>query len=99
MYSCFSLRYEEFLFSFPDGVSVATDEDDTDKLLSLISICLGEDIDIVEALLGLVMFTDDGWSGEVKEDIVPLEDAPEDVIDADIIDDPVMDELKFVDVE
>jgi hypothetical protein len=60
LYSCLSLRYEEFVFSFRDGVSVATDEDDTDKLLSLISICLGEDMDIVEALLGLVIFADDG---------------------------------------
>ena len=87
------------LFSFPDGVSVATDEDETDKLVSLISICLGEDIDIVEALLGLVMFVDDGWRGEVREDIVPLEEAPDDVMEADMIEDPVIDELRFVDVE
>ena len=47
------------MFSFPDGVRVATEEDEIDKLLSLISICLGEDIDIVEALLGLVMFVEE----------------------------------------
>ena len=56
-------------------------------------------MDIVDALLGLVIFADDGWRGEVKDDKVPLEDAPEDVIDADIIEDPVMDELRLVDVE
>lgn len=31
--------------------------------------------------------------------MVPLEDAPEDVMEADIIDEPVMDELRFVEVE
>ena len=87
------------MFSFPEGVRVATEDDETERLLSLISICLGEDIDIVEALLGLVSFMEEFWRGDVREEIVPLEDAPEDVMEADIIEEPVMDELKFVEVE
>ena len=90
---------ESSLFSFPDGVNVATEEDETDKLLSLISICRGEDIDMVEALLGLVILVEEFWRGDVKEEMVPLDDAPEEVMEADIIDEPVMDELRFVDVE
>ena len=85
--------------SVPEGVNVATDDDEIDRLFSFNSICLGEETDIVDALLGLVILVDEGWSGEVREDIVPLEDAPEDVIEADIMDDPVIDELKFVEVE
>ena len=87
------------LFSFPDGVNVATDEDETDRFVPLLSIRLGDELDRVETLLGLVIFVEDGCSGEVNDDMVPLEDAPEDVIEADIIEDAVIDELKFVDVE
>lgn len=90
---------ESSLFLFPDGVNVATEEDDIDELLSLTSICRGEDIDMVEALLGLVILVEEFWRGDVKEEMVPLDDAPEEVMEADIIDDPVMDELRFVDVE
>ena len=50
---------ESSLFSFPDGVNVATEDDEIDKLLSLTSICRGEDIDMVEALLGLVIFVEE----------------------------------------
>ena len=31
--------------------------------------------------------------------MVPLDDAPEEVMEADIIDEPVIDEFRFVDVE
>ena len=47
------------MFSFPDGVNVATEEEEIDKLLSLTSICRGEDIDMVEALLGLVILVEE----------------------------------------
>ena len=87
------------MFSFPDGVNVATEEEEIDKLLSLTSICRGEDIDMVEALLGLVILVEEFWRGDVKEEMVPLDDAPEEVMEADIIDEPVIEELRFVDVE
>ena len=95
----FFVGMESSLFSFPDGVNVATEDDEIDKLLSLTSICRGEDIDMVEALLGLVIFVEEFWRGDVKEEMVPLDDAPEEVMEADIIDEPVIDELRFVDVE
>ena len=95
----FFVGMESSLISFPDGVNVATEDDEIDKLLSLTSICRGEDIDMVEALLGLVIFVEEFWRGDVKEEMVPLDDAPEEVMEADIIDEPVIDEFRFVDVE
>ena len=95
----FFIWFRSSLFSFPEGVKVATEDDDTDKVLSLLSICRGDDIDIVEALLGLVMLLEEFCKGDVKEEIVPLDEAPEEVMEADIIEEPVMEELRFVDVE
>ena len=98
-YSFPFLKGRPFSFLFPDGVNVATEEEDTYWLLSRISICLGDDIDMVEVLLGLFVLVEEGWCGDVNEDIVPLDETPDDVNDPDIIDDPVIDELIFVDVQ
>ena len=98
-YSFPFLKGMPFSFLFPDGVKVATDEEDTYWLLSRISICLGDDIDMVEVLLGLFVLVEEGWCGDVNEDIVPLDETPDDVNDPDIIDDPVIDELILVDVQ
>ena len=98
-YSFPFLKGMPFSFLFPDGVNVATEEEDTYWLLSRISICLGDDIDMVEVLLGLFVLVEEGWCGEVNEDIVPLDETPDDVNEPDIIDDPVIDELILVDVQ
>ena len=98
-YSFPFLKGMPFSFLFPDGVNVATDDEDTYWLLSRISICLGDDIDMVEVLLGLFVLVEEGWCGDVNEDIVPLDDTPNDVNEPDIIDDPVIDELILVDVQ
>ena len=54
---------------------------------------------MVEMLLGLVIPVEEAWCGEVNEDIVPLEDAPDDVIEDDIIEEDVIEEPIEGDVE